>query len=50
MTSNKKKFIVPELKVHGNIEQITEAGSQQNMFDIPFGQLQGTDTISAVTS
>ena len=37
MTSNKKKFVVPQLTVHGNVEKITEQGSQIGNFDVPFG-------------
>ncbi|MDJ0649129.1 MAG: hypothetical protein QNJ60_10530 [Xenococcaceae cyanobacterium MO_188.B19] len=39
MTSNKKKFIVPQLKVHGNVEEITQAGSGSEDFDVPFGNI-----------
>lgn len=53
MTSNKKKFIVPQLKVHGNVEEITQAASSQGGFDVPRGTIIGLapDTpISDVTS
>lgn len=49
MTSNKKKFIIPQLSVHGNVEEITEAGSALSMQDAPFGDDPNTP-VGDVTS
>lgn len=53
MTSNKKKFIVPQLKVHGNVEEITQSSISQGGFDVPRGTIIGLDPstpIATVTS
>ena len=50
MTSNKKKFIIPQLTVHGNVEEITESGSARNIVDAPLGGLADNDDVGAVTS
>ncbi len=50
MTSNKKKFIKPQLKVHGNVEDITQAGPQVAGLDTPFGDIDPNTPVGDVTS
>lgn len=48
--TNKKKFIIPQLTVHGNVEEITKSGSANNIVDAPLGGLADNDNVSGVTS
>ena len=48
--TNKKEFIIPQLTVHGNVEEITESGSANNIVDAPLGGLSDNDDISGVSS
>lgn len=50
MTSNKKKFVIPQLTVHGNVETITESGSSINNFDVPLGNIGADDAVGPVSS
>lgn len=50
MNSNKKKFVIPQLTVHGNVEVITENGSRINSFDVPLGDITGDTPVGEVTS
>jgi hypothetical protein len=50
MTSNKKKFVIPELSVHGSVEEITEQGGSINNFDVPLGNIDGGTPVGQVTS
>lgn len=50
MTSNKKKFIKPQLKVHGNVEEITQSGLNIQGLDVPFGDIDPNTPVGSVTS
>ena len=39
MTSNKKKFVIPQLTVHGNVETITESAMGGRSLDVPLGSI-----------